>query len=82
MRAAAPRDSKEYPQTHIQVTPPGFHVLPLPWRDELRFPERGGARGAARGGERPVASEGQVGLACLWVRLGWVERGGCLQQVF
>lgn len=30
-----------------QVAPPGLHVLPLPWRDELRFPERGASRTAA-----------------------------------
>lgn len=69
MRAAAPRDSKEYPQTHIQVTPPGFHVLPLPWRDELRFPERGAARGALKSAEPPIATEAQARAA--WRALGW-----------
>jgi hypothetical protein len=36
-------------------------MLPLPWRDELRFPEKGGARGAGKGVVGPVqATEEQV----------------------
>ena len=44
-------------------------MLPLPWRDELRFPERGQARGAGRGAaERPSATPEQVDAAAALVR--------------
>ncbi|KAI8463879.1 MAG: SPOC like C-terminal domain-containing protein [Monoraphidium minutum] len=58
----------------LQVTPPGLHVLQLPWRDEIRFPERGGARGAAAKGDDgaprppPLADAGAVAAAAALAR--------------
>lgn len=46
-----------------QVTPPGLHMLQLPWRDELRFPERGGARGGFKSDDKPQATEEQIAAA-------------------
>lgn len=62
--------AEEVTADNLQVMPPGLHVLPLPWRDEIRFPERGGARGVAKaaGGERPEASEEQIAAACDLIR--------------